>query len=246
MGAMIWLRHGESTFNAAQIFTGLLDPPLTQAGLDQVDVAASLITEAGLCPDLIVTSPMLRARQTLDRLRELIELTDVETLTSWRLAERDYGSLTGVAKHEAREQLGEAAFFELRRTRHGRPPAASQAQRATWTDPPSAEGCGPLVAGMGESLDDVIERVEPLWRSVLAPAAAGGQVVLVVGHGNTLRALAAALGTLTDAQVEHLNIPAGHPLVIDVDLAGAVIGWRYLDGAAALSAAAAVAAEGGT
>ena len=245
MGAMIWLRHGESAFNAAQIFTGLLDPPMTEAGFAQVDEAASLIIEVDLHPDLVVTSPMLRSTQTLDRLRETIDLDGVETITSWRLAERDYGSLTGVSKAVAREQLGEEAFFRLRRTMHGRPPAATAEQRASWVDPAPAEA-GPLVAGDGESLADVIERVTPLWVDLLQPMAAAGHIVLVVGHGNTLRALAAALGIVTDAEIEALNIPAGHPLVIDVASTGEARMGHYLDAGAARIAAEAVAAEGGT
>lgn len=249
MGAMVLLRHGESEFNAAQVFTGLLDASLTPEGIAQVGIAARLIKEAGLHPDLLVTSPMLRAHQTIDALTHLLPLEHlraIETVTTWRLAERDYGCLTGLSKAECRRRYGEEAFFTWRRTMHGRPPAASAAQRATWVDPPPLRDSGPLVAGDGESLADVVDRVLPVWQETLQPAAAGGGTVLVVAHGNTLRALAAAVGRYTDREVEDLNIPAGHPLVVEVAPDGTPSPGRYLDGVAARLAAAAVAAEGGT
>lgn len=249
MGALILLRHGESDFNAAQIFTGLLESRLTQAGIDQVQIAARLIQACALHPDLIVTSPMLRARQTLDALGTLLpleHLEETETITTWRLAERDYGCLTGLGKAECRRMFGEEAFFTWRRTMHGRPPAASAEQRASWVDPPPLADSEPLVAGSGESLADVAERVRPLWAETLQPEAAAGRVILVVAHGNTLRALADIIWDMTDEEVEQLNIPAGHPLVVDVAPDGTAAPGRYLDDDAAQSAADAVAAEGGT
>ncbi|MDO5534976.1 MAG: 2,3-bisphosphoglycerate-dependent phosphoglycerate mutase [Propionibacteriaceae bacterium] len=245
-GTLVLLRHGESTFNAAAVFTGLLDADLTEGGARQVEVAAGLMAGAGLSVDLLVVSPMVRAVRTASLLFDALGHQPAETIATWRLVERDYGCLTHVSKVEARERYGEEAFFTWRRTVHGRPPAASADQRATWVDPPPVPESGPLVAGDGESLADVIARVLPVWTDVLAPRLRAGQTVLVASHGNTLRALVTALLSLPDAEAEQLNIPAGHPLVFDVDARGAVAAGRYLDEDAAAVAEAAVAAEGGT
>lgn len=244
-GALVLLRHGESRFNAEQIFTGLLDADLTPAGEAQVGVAARLIAAAGLAPDVAVLSPMIRAVRTADLLLDHLRATPPRLVT-WRLVERDYGCLTGVPKHEARLLCGEHAFHHWRRTVDGRPPPATAEQRATWTDPPPVAGTTPLEPGQGESLADVIARVRPVWVDELAPRLHAGATVLVVAHGNTLRALVTDVRGLSDAQAEALNIPAGHPLVFAPCPGGGVDAGRYLDPDAARVATARVAAEGGT
>jgi len=247
---LMLLRHGESTLNASSTFTGLLDAPLTPAGEAQLGVAASLIAEAGLRPDLIVTTPMVRARRTTDLVLGGLGLaTDaggVREVVTWRLVERDYGCLTGLPKSDARALLGEEAFFTLRRTMNGRPPAASGEQADSWPLAPVADR-GPLVPGAGESLADVVRRVRPAWEELIRPALEAGEVVFVVAHGNSLRALCSTMEHLSDAETECLNIPAGHPLVYEFR-DGVLLprGGRYLDHAAARTAASLVAAEGGT
>ena len=238
------VRHGETTFNAAQVFTGLLDAPLASSGEAQVEVAADLLRAEGLVPDLVWQSTMLRASRTTELLLGHLEM-DPEVRSTWRLVERAYGCLTNVSKHDARERFGEEAFFTWRRTLNGRPPAASPEQVAGWHDPAPVADRGPLDAGIGESLSDVMLRVEPWWTDELEPALAAGQTVFLVAHGNTLRALAALVAGMTDEQVERLNIPAGHPLVVPWS-DGRLGTARYLDSDAAHVAAAMVAAEGGT
>lgn len=238
------VRHGETTFNAAQVFTGLLDAPLASSGEAQVEVAADLIRAEGLVPDLVWQSTMLRASRTTELLLGHLAM-DPEVRSTWRLVERAYGCLTNVSKHDARERFGEEAFFTWRRTLNGRPPAASPEQVAGWHDPAPVADRGPLDAGIGESLSDVMLRVEPWWTDELEPALAAGQTVFLVAHGNTLRALAALVAGMTDEQVERLNIPAGHPLVVPYT-DGRLGAARYLDTDAAHVAAAMVAAEGGT
>ena len=238
------VRHGETTFNAAQVFTGLLDAPLASSGEAQVEVAADLIRAEGLVPDLVWQSTMLRASRTTELLLGHLGI-DPEVRSTWRLVERAYGCLTNVSKHDARERFGEEAFFTWRRTLNGRPPAASPEQVAGWHDPAPVADRGPLDAGIGESLSDVMLRVEPWWTDELEPALAAGQTVFLVAHGNTLRALAALVAGMTDEQVERLNIPAGHPLVVPWS-DGRLGTARYLDSDAAHVAAAMVAAEGGT
>ncbi|WP_040162426.1 2,3-bisphosphoglycerate-dependent phosphoglycerate mutase [Nigerium massiliense] len=247
-GTLILLRHGESTFNATKTFTGLLDADLTPAGAAQVGEAARLVAEAGLTPSILATSPMRRALRTTTLFMDALGLAPARAAVTWRLSERDYGCLTGVPKAEARRRYGEDAFFTWRRTLHGRPPAASEEQRQSWTNPPPVADHGPLTPGQGESLADVVERVRPLWEDVLAPQfRVRPASIAVVAHGNSLRALCAIISGLSETETEELNIPAGHPLVFDV-VDGAVQprSGVYLDAAIAHAAAAAVAAEGGT
>ncbi len=223
---VVLLRHGESTFNASQVFTGLLDAGLTDAGAAQLAVAAGLCRAAGILPTVVLTSPMRRALRTTELFCEGLGLPPAHAAVTWRLCERDYGCLTGMAKADARETYGEDAFFTWRRTIDGRP----------------------IVPGSGEALADVIERGRPLWEDVLAPhLARTGETVVVIAHGNSLRALCHLVFGLGEAETENLNIPAGHPLVFTLE--GGVPAprlGRYLDEASAHRAADAVAAEGGT
>ncbi|MDX5319080.1 MAG: 2,3-bisphosphoglycerate-dependent phosphoglycerate mutase [Actinomycetes bacterium] len=246
-GTLVLRRHGESIFNATSTFTGLLDVGLTRDGERQVAIAANLMRAEGIVPDLVINSPMVRASRTTELLLGHLGMS-VPVETTWRLAERDYGCLTGVSKAEAAARHGERAFFEWRRTLHGRPPAASPERRSSWVDPAPLADAGPLVAGAGESLHDVVVRVRPLWEEELHERLTDGQTVVVVAHGNSLRALCAVIDDLADTEIEDLNIPAGHPLAYDVDHLGHAHprGGRYLDDDAATRAAAKVAAEGGT
>lgn len=245
MGQLLILRHGESTYNARQVFTGLLDVGLTPGGEAQVGVAAALIRAEDIVPDVVWQSTMLRSRRTTELLMGHLGLPTFPVRSTWRLVERAYGVLTNVGKSEARHQYGERAFHEWRRTIGGRPPHADADQVSTWTDPAPVVDRGPLDAGVGESLADVIDRVRPWWLDEVMPDLEAGRTVFVVAHGNTLRALADLVLALTDQEVEDLNIPAGHPLLVEFSdgRAGAP---RYLDPDVAALAAAAVAAEGGT
>ena len=208
-------------------------------------VAARLIAAEGLVPGVLWQSTMRRAVRTTELLLGHLGHRDVPVHASWRLVERGYGCLTGLAKAEARRRYGDELFFQWRRTVHGRPPAADPAVVATWTDPAPVSERGPLDAGAGESLADVAARVMPFWRRTIEPLLADDQTVFVVSHGNTLRALASVVFDLSDERVERLNIPAGHPLVMTFD-DGTLGQPRYLDADTARAAAAAVAAEGGT
>ncbi|AQP45313.1 2,3-bisphosphoglycerate-dependent phosphoglycerate mutase [Tessaracoccus flavus] len=245
MGTLMLLRHGESTYNAQQVFTGLLDAGLTPAGEAQVAVAADLIRGADLRPDVVWQSTMLRSLRTTELLLSHLGLEDFDPRSTWRLVERAYGVLTDLPKREARHRYGDHAFHEWRRTINGRPPHATAEQVASWTDPAPVAERGSLPAGVGESLADVIERVRPWWDEDVHPDLVAGRTVFVVAHGNTLRALADVVLGLSDREVEDLNIPAGHPLTLEFS-DGRPGSPRYLDPDVAQRAAAAVAAEGGT
>lgn len=246
-GVLVLLRHGESVANAAQEFTGLLDVGLTERGVEQARAAARLLVGHGVLPDLVVTSPMLRSVATTEVVVDEAGLGTVPVRRSWRLAERDYGHLTGVAKSRARELYGAHEYVTVRRTLDGRPPAATAEQSAAWahafTDPSS----GLPTPGAGESLRDVIARVDPQWVELRA-AAAAGSTVLVVAHGNSLRALCTLVDRLSPDEVMALNLPPAQPLVYEVTSDGSTRprGGRYLDPTTALAAATVIAHEGGT
>lgn len=239
-GQLVLVRHGESTYNAEQRFTGLLDVPLTEHGIEQCHEAADLLLAESIHPDLVITTPLRRAHRTADVIVERLGLA--AATRDWRLAERDYGWLTNLPKSLVRQIFGEVAFFEWRRTIGGKPPAAPAPLVNSWGALAAAE-LGPLRPGMSESLREVIERVRPVWQE-MRPLIEGGKHVLVVAHGNSMRALCALVEDLDDTQIEHLNLPSGQPLVYTFQ--GGIAAGRYLDPCTARVRAAAVAAEGGT
>lgn len=244
---LVLLRHGESVHNAAQTFTGRLDVELSERGRDQARAAGRLLAAHRLEPDVVVTSPMRRCTATTDLVLGEEGLGNVVPVTSWRLAERDYGSLTDVPKSVARDLYGPEGYVAVRRTLDGAPPPATAEQRAAWSVAPYTEpGSGLAEPGAGETLRDVVGRLRPLWDELQATLD-DGRTVLVVGHGNSLRALCLLVDDLTPEEVLHLNLPPGQPLVYAwSDGAARPRGGTYLDADDAHRAAARIAAEGGT
>jgi 2,3-bisphosphoglycerate-dependent phosphoglycerate mutase len=241
------LRHGESTANAAGIFTGLLDVPLTHRGIDQADAAGRLRLRAGLVPDLVLTSTLHRTVQTAERVSDVLG-RDIPTEALWQLNERNYGALTGMSKADARAELGEAAFSSIRRSRAGRPAAMPVRAWLELRSTPALRGLPAAAVRRTESLADVIDRVRPVLTGWALPALRAGRTVLVVSHGNSLRALCAVIDELTDTELEELNLPTGQPLLYRMQRDGTLSprGGVFLDPTAAHDAAAMVAAEGGT
>ncbi len=239
-GLLVLVRHGESQFNADQRFTGLLDVPLTEHGVEQCNEAAELLAQEGIHPDIVVTSPLQRAYRTADVIVQRLGLPAARR--DWRLAERDYGWLTNLPKSLVKQIFGEPAFFDWRRTLDGKPPAAPAGLVKSWGELARAD-LGPLRPGMSESLREVIDRVRPAWLELRELIEAGNHV-LVVAHGNSMRALCALIEQLDDSQVERLNLPSGQPLVYS--FVGGNPDGRFLDPHTAQLRAAAVAAEGGT
>lgn len=245
-GSLVLLRHGESTANASGTFTGLLDPPLTDEGVAQAKAAGALIGEHGLVPDIAFTSRLQRTIRTAELVSSVLGAT-FPTEQLWELNERNYGSLTGRTKAQVREQLGEEAFSHLRRSLHGRPPAMSDGLWSRLNRSPALRGLPPIAVRRSEALSDVVDRLRPVLRDLIVPPVQSGRTVLVVAHGNSLRALCVCIDHLTDPELETLNLPTGQPLRYDLDADGALSprGGIYLDSTAPV-AAAAVAAEGGT
>jgi len=245
-GTLVLVRHGESTANAAQTFTGLIDVDLSPLGVRQAHDAARLLALDGFRPDDVVTSPLTRARRTTSMILRDLGVTRAPR-SCWRLEERDYGCLAGMAKRAVAEQFGPEQFFTWRRTVDGRPPAASPDQVATWRIS-STRPAGLPAPGEGESLRDVIDRVRPCWSEQVLPGLRAGHRVLVVAHGNSLRALSSIIDDLSAVEVASLNLPPAQPLRYDVTAAGLLRprGGRYLDDPAARAAAEQIAREGGT
>ncbi|WP_018549433.1 2,3-bisphosphoglycerate-dependent phosphoglycerate mutase [Streptomyces sp. LaPpAH-108] len=245
-GRLVLLRHGQSTTNAEGRFTGWCDVALTPRGADEAVRAARLLARAALVPDTVHTSVMRRSIRTADLALAELDRLWVPVRRSWRLNERQYGALTGCRKHEVRAREGAERYRWLRRSLHSRPAPLAAAELARLRADPRYAALRPGGVPATESLADMTARVAPYWADVLAPQVRRGATVLVVAHGNSLRALATVLDRLTDDEVRGLDIPTGAPLRYDFDraLRPCVRGGTYLDPVAARAGAAAVAAEG--
>ena len=236
---LVLVRHGQSTANAEGLFTGLLDVPLTELGREEAVRAADLLARAGIDPRVRLTSPLQRARTTTEILIEQLDGRASGGVESdWRLAERNYGALTGRRKVDVLAEYGEAQYLAWRRSVHIAPPRMTRAQFASLGDVPAW-------LGRTEALDAVIRRTAAFWRARIEPCLRLGKDVLVVAHGNSLRALCAVLDKLDDAEIEDLNIPTGQPLIYRIGDQGSprVRGGEDLDPESAADAAAAYASE---
>lgn len=249
---LVLLRHGESTANAAGRFTGRWDVALSPGGVRQAAVAAELLHGSGWQPGIVFSSPLQRASRTADLVLDVLYLSGSRptSCSDVELIERGYGVLTGMRKARVRTEFGAELAHSWRRSLSVRPPTRSELNRTRpapgWDGAP---GQGPpgAVLEISESLTDVLTRIDRWLDEALYPALALRMRVLVVAHGNSLRALIMRLDHLSEDQVSHLNVPTGQPLAYDVDGRGVVPGsGRYLDPEAAAAAARAVAEEGGT
>lgn len=245
---LLLLRHGESTANAAGLFTGVFDAPLTARGRAEAANAAALVRRAGLVPVETFSSPLSRAADTARIVLDALGREDEEVATQWRLTERSYGALTGREKGEVLAEFGEELFLEWRRSLDTRPPAMSDAQYAALHADPPFDTLPDAAMPRTESLRDVMVRVQPVLAGTVQPVLAAGRSVLVVAHGNSLRAVVGLLDGSDEGELRDLNIPTGQPLVYDVDGRGRPVprSGRYLDPETAHRAAQVIAAEGGT
>ncbi|MEU9279712.1 2,3-bisphosphoglycerate-dependent phosphoglycerate mutase [Streptomyces sp. NPDC048341] len=245
-GTLILLRHGQSTTNAEGRFTGWADVPLTAHGQKQAAAAAELLARDGLLPDAVHTSVLRRSIRTADIVLQELDRSWLPVHRTWRLNERQYGALTGRVKREVRREAGPARYQAWRRSLTTAPgPLPGDELARLRADPRYAALRGGGLPAV-ESLADMIARVAPYWADALGGQLYTGRRVLVVAHGNTLRALITVLDRLTEQEVEDLNIPTGAPLRYDFDceLRPVVRGGGYLDPDGARVAAATVAAEG--
>ena len=243
VGTLVLLRHGESEWNAKNLFTGWVDVDLTAAGEAEARHGGELLREHGLLPDVMHTSVQRRAIRTGELALDAADRHWIPVRRSWRLNERHYGALQGKNKKETLAAYGEEQFMLWRRSYDVPPPPIA-------ADDPFAQSGDPRYAGIPqpstECLKDVVARMLPYWYDAIIPDLLDGKTVLVAAHGNSLRALVKHLDGISDADIAALNIPTGMPLRYDltVDLKPVTPGGAYLDPEAAAEAAAAVANQG--
>ncbi|MCM2253391.1 MAG: 2,3-diphosphoglycerate-dependent phosphoglycerate mutase [Ramlibacter sp.] len=245
MYKLVLIRHGESTWNLENRFTGWTDVDLTAAGIEQAKTCGRLLKAQGWEFDLCYTSVLKRATRTLWHCLDEMDRTWLPVVHSWRLNERHYGALEGLNKAETARKFGDEQVLVWRRS-YDVPPPALEPEDPRW------EGrdirYARLPAGqvpLTECLKDTVERVLPFWREAMAPAIRGGRQVVVAAHGNSIRALVKYLDGISDSDIVGLNIPNGIPLVYELDEGLRPLRHYYLgDPEAAARAAAAVASQG--
>jgi 2,3-bisphosphoglycerate-dependent phosphoglycerate mutase len=246
MGTLILIRHGESDWNAKGLFTGWVDAQLSERGRAEAAAGGRQLAGAGLRPDVVHTSLLSRAIETANIAQQVSDLAWLPVHRSWRLNERHYGALQGKNKAETREQYGDEQFMLWRRSYDVPPPPLPD-------DDPLSQAADPRYALLPdellprtECLRDVVARLMPYWHDSIIPDLAAGRTVLVVAHGNSLRALVKHLDGISDADIAELNIPTGMPLVYELDQRFRPVtpGGQYLDPEAARLAAEAVKSQG--
>jgi len=241
---LILLRHGESEWNAKNLFTGWVDVKLSAKGEEEAKRGGTLLKERGLLPDLVHTSLLRRAIQTANFALDACDRHWIPVRRSWRLNERHYGALQGKDKAQTLATYGEEQFKLWRRSYDVPPPAISD-------DDPYSQAQDLRYLDLGnempksECLKDVVARMLPYWESAIVPDLKAGATVLVAAHGNSLRALVKHLDGISDGEIAELNIPTGIPLhyVLDANLKPTKAG-EYLDPSAAAEAIKAVANQG--
>ena len=247
MYKIVLIRHGESSWNLENRFTGWTDVDLTDTGIAQAKKAGQLLKAEGYEFDVSYTSMLKRATRTLWHTLDEMDRTWLPVVHSWRLNERHYGALQGLNKADMAKQYGEAQVLIWRRS-YDTPPPALEA-----TDPRSERGdiryakLKPSDIPLTECLKDTVERVMPFWNEAMAPAIKAGKRIVLAAHGNSIRALIKYLDGISETDIVGLNIPNGIPLVYELDANLKPIRHYYLgDADAAAKAAAAVANQGKT
>jgi 2,3-bisphosphoglycerate-dependent phosphoglycerate mutase len=242
---LVLLRHGESEWNAKNLFTGWVDVGLSEKGMTEATHAGELMRDAGLRPGVVHTSLLRRAIRTAELALDAADLAWLPVRRSWRLNERHYGALQGLDKAATRKKFGDEQFLRWRRSYDEPPPPLDDDNE--WSqagDPRYADLLE--VLPRTECLADVVHRMLPYWYDALVPDLRLGRVVLVAAHGNSLRALVKHLDGLSDEEVVGLNIPTGIPLRYDLDehMKPVKAGGDYLDPAAAAASIEAVKNQG--
>jgi len=246
MTKLVLLRHGQSTWNLENIFTGWTDVPLSEKGEEEARAAGRIMKEEGLAFDVAHTSLLRRAIDTLHLALLEMDQVWIPVVKHWRLNERHYGALQGLNKKETSDQHGKEQVHVWRRSYSTPPPALDPMdERHPGNDPRYAWMPSDLVPGT-ECLEDVVDRMLPYWHDAIVPDLRAGKTVVVAAHGNSLRALVKHLDGISDEEIPDLNIPTGMPLLYELDGDLRPISSRYLgDAEAAKAAAEAVAKQAG-
>ena len=244
MYKLVLIRHGESTWNKENRFTGWTDVDLSDKGRAEARAAGQLLRAEGFTFDVAYTSVLTRAIRTCFIALDELQLLWIPMIRDWRLNERHYGALQGLNKAETAAKHGDAQTKIWRRSYDIPPPALTADDPRHPSHDPRYASLSPAERPATESLKDTVARFVPYWTQTIAPAIAHGQRVLITAHGNSLRALVKHLDSISDADIVELNIPTGIPLVYELDDKMRALAHRYLgDAAAAQAAAAAVAAQ---
>ncbi len=242
---LILLRHGESAWNAKNLFTGWVDVELSQKGEAEAARAGVLLKEAGLIPDVLYTSLLKRAINTADIAMKSAGITNIPTKRSWRLNERHYGALQGKDKAQTLKEFGAEQFQLWRRSFDVPPPAIADDDQYSQKNDPKYSGIKDQLPKT-ECLKDVITRVLPYLTGEIYNDLKTNRNVLVTAHGNSIRAIVKYLDNISDIDIAAVNIPTGIPLLYELDENFKPItkGGRYLDPVAAKAAIEAVANQG--
>lgn len=243
---LILVRHGMSEWNEKNLFTGWVDVDLTAQGIKEAERAGELIRESGLKPDVLHTSVLKRAIRTAQLALEKADLMWLPVQRSWRLNERHYGALQGLNKSETLQKYGEEQFMLWRRSFDVPPPEIDPNNKFAQNQDLRYRELPPEAIPLTECLKDVIVRMMPYWQDNIVPQLKVGKQVLVVAHGNSLRALVKHLDQISDKDIANLNIPTGIPLHYELDNNFKPIktGGTYLDPEAAKAAIEKVANQG--
>ncbi len=245
-GTLILLRHGESEWNAKNLFTGWVDVELSERGATEASAGGRMLAESGLLPEILHTSVLRRAITTANLALDVIDRHWIPVRRSWRLNERHYGALQGKDKKQTLAEFGEEQFMLWRRSYDVPPPPIADEDEFSQYHDPRYLTLPPELRPRTECLADVVARMLPYWYDAIVPDLLTGSTVLVTAHGNSLRALVKHLDGISDMDIAGLNIPTGIPLVydLDTDLRPTTAGGRYLDPEAAAAAITAVANQG--
>ncbi|NIM02514.1 MAG: 2,3-diphosphoglycerate-dependent phosphoglycerate mutase [Acidobacteria bacterium] len=244
MHQLVLIRHGQSTWNDENRFTGWTDVDLTEKGIEEARAGGRLLAEGGFRFDLCYTSVLKRAIRTLWLVLEEMDQMWLPVERHWRLNERHYGALQGLNKAETAEKHGDEQVLIWRRSYDIPPPPLDPDDPQHPSNDERYAGIDPALLPRSESLKCTVERFLPLWHETIAPTIRAGKRVLIVAHGNSLRALVKYLDEVSDEEIVGLNIPTGIPLVYELDDSLKPLSHRYLgDPEAARKAAEAVAKQ---
>ncbi|MGB7217892.1 MAG: 2,3-diphosphoglycerate-dependent phosphoglycerate mutase [Vicinamibacterales bacterium] len=244
MHKLVLLRHGESTWNKENRFTGWTDVDLSEHGLAEAKEAGRLLREGGYVFDIAYTSVLKRAIRTLWITLDATDLMWIPVVKDWRLNERHYGDLQGLNKAETAAKHGEAQVKIWRRSYDIPPPALEMDDPRHPSRDPRYAGLAATDLPVTESLKDTVARFLPYWHETIAPSITSGKRILIAAHGNSLRALVKYLDNVSEKDIVELNIPTGSPLVYELDDSLKPLRHYYLDPTAAAAGAARVAAQG--
>ncbi|MEO8168268.1 MAG: 2,3-diphosphoglycerate-dependent phosphoglycerate mutase [bacterium] len=214
---LVLVRHGESTWNKENRFTGWTDVDLSDKGKEEARAAGKILKEKGFVFDVAYTSVLKRAIRTLWSVMDEMDLMWIPVYNSWRLNERHYGALQGLNKAETAEKYGDQQVKIWRRSYDIQPPALEKADERFPGHDPRYNNLKPEELPAAECLKDTVERFLPYWHKTIAPAITSGRRVIIAAHGNSLRALVKYLDNISEESIVELNIPTGMPLVYELD-----------------------------